>query len=113
MKTLTKYILKRIIPVFFIALSVFILILELVDIFANIWGYINAKITLKTILTISLYHVPKCISYSLSLSLLFAISFVMGDLYSKNELTAIFSCGISLYRFSLPIVIFADRKSVV
>lgn len=112
MKILSKYLLRQVIPVFFAALSIFVLILQLVDIFANIFSYLSNNVPLKEILTISLFYIPKCVSYSIPLSILFAVSFVLGEMYSKNEMTAIFSSGIPLYRFIIPLLIFVFLLSV-
>lgn len=112
MKILSKYLLRQVVPVFFAALSIFILILQLVDIFANIFSYLSNNVPLKEILAITFFYIPKCISYSIPLSILFAVSFVLGEMYSKNEMTAIFSSGIPLYKFIIPLLVFVFFLSV-
>jgi lipopolysaccharide export system permease protein len=103
--TLYLMILKTFAIVFLITLLFFVLILQLVDIFANIWRYLDNDVTLSDILMVMLYYFPKCVSYAIPVSMLFAISFTMGTLYTNNELIAIFNSGISLYRLVAPFVL--------
>ena len=105
MKTLYIMLLKFFIPVFLVTLLFFILIFEFMDIFQNIWLYLNNQITLAQIGRIALYYLPKCLSYSLPIGFLFSITFTLGNLYTNNELIAIFGSGISLYKFTFPFIV--------
>ncbi|MBT3274900.1 MAG: YjgP/YjgQ family permease, partial [Spirochaetales bacterium] len=64
------------------------------------------------VLKVQLLYIPKCISYSLSPSLLFSIAFTLGGFYSNNELIAVFGSGVSLFRFVLPLLLFGILLSV-
>jgi lipopolysaccharide export system permease protein len=103
--TLHRMILKMFAVVLLITMLFFILILELVDIFANIWHYMDNEVSLGNILLVMLYYLPKCISYAIPVSVLFSISFTMGSLYANNELIAVFNSGISLLRLVAPFLI--------
>jgi lipopolysaccharide export system permease protein len=46
------------------------------------------------------------------ISLLFAAAYTLGDLYSKNELTTVFSTGIPFWRFSFSLVIVGFIASI-
>jgi lipopolysaccharide export system permease protein len=96
---------KAFIPILILALVFFVLILELVDLFSNLWRYLNHDVSILQILQVALYYVPKCISFSIPISLLFAISFTLGNYYSNNELIAVFGSGISLYSFVVPMLL--------
>ncbi|MDR2376863.1 MAG: LptF/LptG family permease [Treponema sp.] len=102
---LDKYLVKQFFPIFVIAISMFMLLLALIDLFANIFRYLNYQVPVLEILKISLFYLPKCFSYALPISLLFASAYTLGDLYARNELTAILSSGIPFWRFSLPLVL--------
>ena len=82
----------------------FVLLLEMVDLFASLWRYLNQDVGLTNILRIQLLYLPKCISYSIPIALLFSIAYSLGDFYSKNELIAVFGAGVSLYRFIIPML---------
>ncbi len=110
--TLIIYLLKRFIPLFFATLAFFAFVLLLVDLLMNLWQYILQGVSAKTILLISVYYIPKAISSSAPIAILFSSSFVLSSFYSNNELTAIFSSGISLFHFTLPILIFSFIASI-
>jgi len=109
---LDKYLLRQFIPIFFVAISMFVLLLLLIDLFANLIRYLNNEVPITTILQITFFFIPKSISYALPISLLFASAYTLGDLYAKNELTSIFSSGIPFWRFSLSLLVVGFFASV-
>jgi lipopolysaccharide export system permease protein len=90
----------------------FVLLLCLIDLFANLTRYLNYEVPMKQILLISGYFMPKSISYATPISLLFAAAYVLGDLYARNELTSIFSSGIPFWRFVMPLIIIGFLVSI-
>jgi lipopolysaccharide export system permease protein len=109
---LDRYLVKQFFPIFLVAISMFVLLLSLIDLFANIWRYLSYDVPLKEILRVSFYYIPKSISYALPISLLFAAAYTLGDLYARNELTSIFSSGIPFWRFSMPLLVIGLFASV-
>lgn len=109
---LHKYIVRQIIPVFFAALFFFVLLLSLIDLFANLWKYLSYEAPISSIAMLMLLYVPKCISYALPISLLFSIAYAFGELYSKNELTIIFTSGIPLWNAALPVFVLGISLSI-
>ncbi len=105
MKIFYRMLLKDTVPVMLLALMFFVLILEMVDLFANLWRYLNQDVPVEVILTIQLYYLPKCIAYAAPISLLFAVSFTLGNLYANNELIALLGSGVSLRRAVVPILV--------
>ncbi len=112
MKLIQRYLLRLFLPVFFVSLAFFVLLLQLGDLFAHIIEYMQNAAPAKDILKVMLLYLPKCISYSVPLAILFSGSYTMGNLYTNNELTSVFSAGISLGRFTLPLLIFGFLLSV-
>lgn len=104
MKTLDKMILVSFLKILVISLFFFIFILELVDLFSNLWRYLNNDAAIISILKIQLLYLPKCFIYAVPPALLFSVSFTLGTLYAENELIAVFGSGISLIRFVFPLV---------
>ncbi|AEJ19507.1 LptF/LptG family permease [Gracilinema caldarium] len=109
---LYKYIIRQIIPIFIGALLFFVLLLSLIDLFANLWKYLTYEAPFRSIGMVMLLYIPKCISYALPISLLFSIAYAFGDLYSKNELTIIFTSGIPLWKVSVPVIVLGIGLSV-
>ncbi|MBN1648989.1 MAG: LptF/LptG family permease [Spirochaetales bacterium] len=105
MKILRVFLLKQFFLVFLAAMMFFILILEIGDMFPKLETFSNNEVSFSQILTNILYYVPKCISYAVPISLLFSISYTLGNLYMNNELINIFGSGISLLNFVLPLII--------
>ncbi|MCP4162279.1 MAG: YjgP/YjgQ family permease [Deltaproteobacteria bacterium] len=105
MITLKSMVMRQFFPVFIVTIIFFVMILQLGDLFKNLFQYINNDIPAKSIFYVSLLYFPKCISYALPISLLFTVSFTLGNLYANNELIAIFGSGISLFRFVTPFLI--------
>jgi lipopolysaccharide export system permease protein len=101
---LDKYLLRHFFPIFFVASSMFVFLLLLIDLFSNLVRYLNNEVPLAMILKITIFYIPKSFSYSMPLSLLFAAAYTLGDLYARNELTTIFSSGIPFWRFCVPLI---------
>ncbi|MDR1787753.1 MAG: LptF/LptG family permease [Treponema sp.] len=109
---LDRYLVKQFVPIFLVAIGMFAFLLILIDLFANLWRYLNYEVPVKQILTVSLYYLPKSFSYALPISLLFAAAYTLGDLYGRNELTSIFSSGIPFWRFSIMLAVIGVIASV-
>jgi lipopolysaccharide export system permease protein len=101
---LDRYLVKQFLPIFFVALSMFVMLLLLIDLFANLVRYLNYEAPAREILKVSFYYLPKSLSYALPIALLFAAAYTLGDLYGRNELTSIFSSGIPFWRFSVSLL---------
>ncbi len=109
--TLTVYLLKRFFPIFIGTLAFFSFAIVLVDLLMNLWRYILEEVPAESIIRISTLYIPKAISFSLPLSILFSSAYTLSALYATNELVAIFSSGISLFKFTLPILLFSILTS--
>ncbi len=105
MNRFQRYLLSQFVPVCLVALIFFILILELVDLFANLWRYLANDASFLDVCRVLLLYVPKCISYSMPIAVLFAASYTIGNMYAQNELTAIFSSGYPLFALTLPLLV--------
>jgi lipopolysaccharide export system permease protein len=109
---LDRYLLRQFFPVFAVAAAMFMLLLSLIDLFANLWRYLNYEVPFREILRVCYYYLPKSFSFALPISLLFAAAYTLGDLYARNELTSIFSSGIPFWRFSVSLILVGLLASV-
>jgi lipopolysaccharide export system permease protein len=112
MKTIDKYILKQFAPLFLIGLVLFVLLLQLIDLFANLWRYLAYDASVFDIARVAFFYLPKCVSYSLPIALLFAAAYTFGDLYARNELIIVFATGIPLKRLALSLFILGGVLSL-
>jgi lipopolysaccharide export system permease protein len=90
----------------------FVMLMSLIDLFANLVRYLNYEVPALDIFRVSFYYLPKSFSYALPVALLFAAAYTLGDLYARNELTAIFSSGIPFARFCVPLLLIGLSASV-
>ena len=105
MKILYRMSMKFFLKYFIFSVLFFVLILELLDVFSNLWRYINNGVSFADIIRVAVLYIPKCIVFSLPISVLFSVAYTLGSFYANNELIAVFSSGISLYRFVFPFVL--------
>jgi lipopolysaccharide export system permease protein len=110
--TLDRYLVRQFLPIFAVAVGMFMFVLSLIDLFKHLVRYLNYEVPFSQIMKISAFYLPKSFSYALPISLLFASAFTLGDLYARNELTSIFSSGIPFWRFSMPLVIIGFLASI-
>ncbi|MDR2901229.1 MAG: LptF/LptG family permease, partial [Treponema sp.] len=110
---LDRYVLKQFFPIFLASIFMFVSLVILIDLFANLWRYLNSDVSFLNMMKISLYYIPKGISYALPVALLFATAYTLGDLYARNELTAVFSSGIPYRRFVIPFIILGIFVSII
>lgn len=105
--TLVKYLYKKFIPCFLGALFFFSMMLVLVDLLMNLWQFIQNQVPVAKIGRLMLLYVPKTLWYAAPLAVLFGVAFTLSSLYANNELTVIFASGISLLKFTAPLLIFS------
>lgn len=112
MRTLRLYLLRSFLPSLLVALLFFTLIIELADLFANLVRYLQTQADIATIARVQFLYLPKCLSFSIPIAMIFSTALTMGNLYANNELIAVFSAGVSLLRFTSTIIAFGALVSV-
>ena len=112
MRIIRGMLLRQFTPIFVVALVFFVLLLQLIDVFGNIWRYFAHDVPAAQVAWIALLYAPKCIAFALPVSFLFAISFSLGLFYANNELFAIFGSGVSLHRLVVPFIVIGIVLSV-
>lgn len=108
---IVEYLFRKVIPLFLGAIVFFALVLIMVDLMMNLWNFISNGVPGLKVLRIMGLYVPKCLWYATPIAMLFAVSYTLSDLYANNELIAIFASGISLTRFTFPLLVFAFGMS--
>jgi lipopolysaccharide export system permease protein len=109
---LDRYLLRQFLPICAVAAGMFMMLVSLIDLFANLVRYLSYEVPFSQIIQVSLFYLPKSFSYALPVSLLFAAAYTLGDLYGRNELTTVFSSGIPFWRFSMPLILIGFIASV-
>lgn len=112
MKLITRLLVRNLPPLFFSSLLMFVILIEILDLFANIVQYQNQGATFMQILEVQLYYLPMCISYALPIACLFSVALTVGNFSANNELIAVLSLGTSLYRSAFPVILVGLLLSV-
>ena len=105
MKLLDRYILKKFLLIFGLCLLAFLVIFNIVDLIEKLDKFLKADMPSNLIALFYLYQLPYYLNLALPMALLLAAVFTIGLLSKHNELDAIKSSGISLYRVSIPLLI--------
>lgn len=112
MRILDWYILRRFGLTLLYAILSFILIVIFVDLVGNLGKFIDKDVPKFVIVKYYVFYIPYIVMLALPIAMLLSSLFTLGLLSKYNELTAIKSVGISLYRILLPVWLFSTLISL-
>jgi len=104
MKILRKYILKEICLMFLFSILIFTFALVAGNIIKLANLVINKGVDIVLVAKLFLFLIPFLLSYTIPMSALSATLLVFGRMSSDNEITAMRSHGINLYRLTSPLI---------
>src|SRR5258707_9387917 len=107
MRRIDRYVLKQFILTSLFALAAFMVIFVVVDMMENLDDFLDHNAGPGIIATYYLYFLPEIIKLMIPVAMLLSALFTTGRLSTFNELSALKSGGMSLYRFMAPILIFS------
>ncbi len=102
MKLIDRYIVRQFILTSLFGLVAFLLIFVVIDMMEKLDDFIDAGVGIHIVAEYYLTFVPEIIRLMTPVALLLAALFVTGRLSNYNELAAMKSSGISLYRLLAP-----------
>ena len=102
MTILDRYIIRQFLITFLFGLCAFLLIFLVIDLMEKLDDFIDAGVTFTVILEYYVHFMPEIIKLMTPVAMLLAALFITGRLSQQNELAAMKSSGMSLYRFLLP-----------
>jgi lipopolysaccharide export system permease protein len=102
MRILDRYIVRQFLVTFLFGLFAFLIIFLVIDMMEKLDDFIDANVPTKTITEYYLSFMPEIVKLMTPVAMLLAALFVTGRLSNQNELAAIKSSGVSLYRILLP-----------
>jgi len=106
-KIFDRYALRQFITTALFSLGAFVAIFLIIDLMENLDDFLDRSAPAGIIVMYYVYFMPEIIKLMLPVSVLLSALFTTGRLSTYNELTALKSGGVSLYRFMAPFVIFA------
>lgn len=105
MKILRNYILREFTGPFFLCLGVLTFVMVLIGNLKRIADLvINKGVDLFSVIQIFIYLTPYIVTYTLPISILVAILLALGRLSGDNEIIAIRSSGVNLFKLILPLL---------
>jgi lipopolysaccharide export system permease protein len=105
MKILDGYLIRRFGYALLFSLIAFWVIFLVVDLVEHMDRFIDKQAPLFLVIKYYFYYTPYVLALSLPVAMLLACLFSIGQLARHNELTAMKSAGISLYRILLPVFV--------
>lgn len=105
MKILRKYIIKEMIVMFLFSLAIFTFTLVVGNIIRLAELVINKGVDIMLVARLFLHLIPFLLSYTIPMSILTSTLLVFGRLSGDNEILAIRSSGINIYRLSFPLIV--------
>ena len=112
LQLLDKYIISSFLKKLFNILSVFVVIFLVVDIIDHIDRILDYNITLYQISMLYIYSIPQYINIGFPMAMLIATVMTFTILQKNNELTALKSSGVSIYRLTIPFIIIGILFSI-
>ena len=110
---LDRYIMRQFIATVVFGLITFLLIFVVIDMMEHLDDFIDASAPIMTIFQYYLAFTPEIIKLMTPVAMLLGALFVVGRLTSQNELPAMKSSGLSLYRFLTPFIVVSLTVSIL
>ncbi len=105
MKILRNYVLREFAGPFFLCLGVLTFVMVLIGNLKRIADLvINKGVDIFSVIQIFIYLTPYIVTYTLPISILVGILLALGRLSGDNEIIAIRSSGINLFKLILPLL---------
>ena len=103
-KIVYKYLLRNFLNTFLFAIIALCLIFMIVNLMENLDEFLDQNAGLLVIARYYLYFFPEIIKLMTPVAVLLATLFTVGRFSTNNEITAMKSSGISLYKIMIPFV---------
>lgn len=111
-RIIDRYLLSRFIISLFIAVGAITLVALIVDGVENLEHIVDSAASMQDVLMYYLYFIPWIYKITIPASVLLAGLFSIGLMARNNEILAMKSVGISLYRIAMPLLVFSFLLSL-
>ncbi|MDI6767746.1 MAG: LptF/LptG family permease, partial [Bacteroidota bacterium] len=112
MTKIDRYILKQFVLTTLFSLIAITIIFVAINLMDNLDDFLDLNASIGMITMYYLYFIPEIIKLMIPVAMLLSALFTTGRLSTYNELTALKSSGVSLYRYMAPVFIFAILVSI-
>jgi lipopolysaccharide export system permease protein len=112
MKIIDKYMVKGFLGPFIWCLLLFIVMAVIIDVFSFIDDIVKFKIPITSIIAFYVYYIPTIFIQVTPMAALLSTIYVLSNLNKNNEIIAMKSSGISLWRVLAPILLIGVLISI-
>jgi lipopolysaccharide export system permease protein len=112
MKILFIYISKKFLGTFFFSLIALGIIFIIVDLFENLDEFLDRNSSMLNIMEFYIYYIPSILKLLIPIGTLLSTLFTIGNLSTLNEITAMKSGSLSLYKLMIPVIFLAISISI-
>ena len=113
LRILDRYIIKKFLSILFYTTLAFIAIFVVVDLVEHLDEFLANNASLTDSLLYYIYYIPYIIILTLPVNMLLSSLFSLGSMAQYNELIALMTSGISLYRIVTPLLLLALVISIL
>lgn len=112
MKLIDRYIVRQFLVTTLFSLAAVLVVFVVIDAMENLDDFIDRNATADIIIIYYIYFLPEIIKLIMPVAMLLASLFVTARLSTQNELTALKSSGMSLFRIMIPYIVVGLLVSV-
>jgi lipopolysaccharide export system permease protein len=105
MKIIDRYIAKGFLSSFLWCLFVFVIMAVIIDIFSFIDDIVKYKIPLQSVIAFYFYYIPTIFVQIMPMAALLSTIYMLSNLNKNNEIIAMKSSGVSLWRILTPLLV--------
>lgn len=113
MKIIDRYMSKSFAISFIWCLFVFVIMAIIIDIFSFIDDIVKYKIPFQSIFAFYFYYIPTIFIQVIPMAVLLSTIYMLSNLNKNNEITAMKSSGIGLWRILAPLLVIGFMISVM
>ena len=106
-KTLDRYVIREILPPFFLSLLIFTFVLEIPPVMESLEALIAKGMPWTTAARILVLLAPQALGLTIPMALLVGLLIGLGRMSGDREAVALLACGVSPYRLLRPVFLFA------
>ena len=107
LKTIDRYVIREVVPPFFLSLLIFTFILEIPPVMRHLETLVAKGVGWQVAGQMLLTLLPQALGITIPMALLTGILIGLGRLSSDREAVALLACGVSPYRLLRPILFLA------
>ena len=105
MKIIDRYIVKSFLSSFLWCLFVFVIMAVIIDIFSFIDDIVKYKIPLQSVIAFYFYYIPTIFVQIIPMAALLSTIYILSNLNKNNEIIAMKSSGLGLWRILTPLLV--------